>query len=878
MTDVDLQVAVMVGDRRAVKKFINENGDLDEKDDDGATALFHAAFWTHVEIAKDLISGGANLYAKRNDGFTALHVAAKNNQPRITKVLVDAMDELDLQEEFGDTALHCAYRSKATECIEILLAGGASSEVLNHMGETPRQCEGTGVDRQPDGENFDDDDDDDGPRGSGAVSEAPSAGDESTVVDDPGVQDRDAGFSSGKSPNRPHDERSAAASSSPRTSRNRSGAHAGDTGRAKENVDSASTRAHFRVAYRPTIRGGGKWHPMTAYLFEPSAHSAVHNAHQARIDGDQRHPFVDSDNGHAVEDCDKTIPPGTQVVVRPRFPRTCCVSPANSTVVWMKDVHAIPFEVRPPTSTSSGTISGCVDFYIGAVLIGQAYVEMSVVKPNDSSGAADKPDVLGPVAKAFDTMYVCFAAADKPLLVPSFEWFNRLGVFNIVWRPEDGNEKDTKRLIRESSIFQICWSMSAKESDRVRQEVKYASSLAKAGSLAVRGIYWDSTMDVTSIQTAHGLMFPVRLHNSFLLEEACAFLLERAADTASPTWGTATGAQAGEGQSARVEDDGDHNDVAVAVPNVEKLNTAAVQHTRGHVSRLRDMVGGANEVDCPRLAWIYPDDSGKPRSVDITTDEWLKKPIRLVFLCPISMKPGWCGQDGRGYKMSLPRGWGSKIGMALKIGVVVVAAASDAGEVAGLPLPPATAVSSWGEDGEGGKSLTQMQGDLVNAAFDGIAGVVLDKSNDLIDSTFMDAETETSAPPATAQLCKEVKQSYKNLSSLLHQKHDKGLKNTGLEKVTYAGSRRTSPTTEWVHPSVAELFRSQGPSVFGAGALATADADAAREAVRRHKEQKKRSSDGGNRPGSEDVMSTLRLLEKQVLAMAGGGARGSGGA
>lgn len=95
--------------------------------------------------------------------------------------------------------------------------------------------------------------------------------------------------------------------------------------------------------------------------------------------------------------------------------------------------------------------------------------------------------------------------------------------------------------------------------------------------------------------------------------------------------------------------------------------------------------------------------------------------------------------------------------------------------------------------------------------------------------------------------------------------------------MTYAGSGGTSPTTEWVHPSVARLFRSQGPSVFGTGALATADADAAREAVRRHKEQK-RSRDGGNRPGSEDVMSTLRLLEKQVLAMAGGGARGSGGA
>lgn len=65
----------------------------------------------------------------------------------------------------------------------------------------------------------------------------------------------------------------------------------------------------------------------------------------------------------------------------------------------MKDAHAVPFEVRPPASTSSGTVTGCVDFYVGAVLIGQANVEMTVVKPNDSSDAAEKSDVLGPVAK-----------------------------------------------------------------------------------------------------------------------------------------------------------------------------------------------------------------------------------------------------------------------------------------------------------------------------------------------------------------------------------------------------------------------------------------------------------------------------------------------
>lgn len=98
--------------------------------------------------------------------------------------------------------------------------------------------------------------------------------------------------------------------------------------------------------------------------------------------------------------------------------------------------------------------------------------------------------------------------------------------------------------------------------------------------------------------------------------------------------------------------------------------------------------------------------------------------------------------DGKGYKMSFPRGWGSKIGLALKIGVVVTAAASDVGEVADLPVPSTAAIASWAEDNGRGLSLAERQGDMVNAAFDGLAGAVTDKSNDLIDSAFMDAEME----------------------------------------------------------------------------------------------------------------------------------------
>lgn len=76
-----------------------------------------------------------------------------------------------------------------------------------------------------------------------------------------------------------------------------------------------------------------------------------------------------------------------------------CVSPVNATVEWTKEAHAVPFELRPPASINSGSASGCVDFYVGPVLIGQAYVEMAVAKPNDRGNATDKSSVLGPVTK-----------------------------------------------------------------------------------------------------------------------------------------------------------------------------------------------------------------------------------------------------------------------------------------------------------------------------------------------------------------------------------------------------------------------------------------------------------------------------------------------
>lgn len=78
------------------------------------------------------------------------------------------------------------------------------------------------------------------------------------------------------------------------------------------------------------------------------------------------------------------------------LPQTCCVNPVQATVKWLKDVHTVSFEVRPPPSAASGIIMGSIDFYVGAMQLGQSHVEMTVVTSSDSAEAAD---VLGPVTK-----------------------------------------------------------------------------------------------------------------------------------------------------------------------------------------------------------------------------------------------------------------------------------------------------------------------------------------------------------------------------------------------------------------------------------------------------------------------------------------------
>ncbi|XP_070556888.1 LOW QUALITY PROTEIN: E3 ubiquitin-protein ligase MIB1-like [Ptychodera flava] len=84
---------------------------VDEKKDDGYTALHLAALNNHVEVAELLVhQGHANMDLQNVNQQTPLHLAVERQHTQIVRLLVRETCKLDIPDKDGDTPLHEALR------------------------------------------------------------------------------------------------------------------------------------------------------------------------------------------------------------------------------------------------------------------------------------------------------------------------------------------------------------------------------------------------------------------------------------------------------------------------------------------------------------------------------------------------------------------------------------------------------------------------------------------------------------------------------------------------------------------------------------------------------------------------------------------------
>ncbi|XP_069687495.1 E3 ubiquitin-protein ligase MIB1-like [Periplaneta americana] len=141
---------------------------VDEKKDDGYTALHLAALNNHVEVAELLVhQGQANMDLQNVNLQTALHLAVERQHTQIVRLLVREGSNLNIPDKDGDTPLHEALRhhtlsqlrqlqdvqdvgkllmglgsqgadKKSSASIACFLAGnGADLGIKNKKGQTP---------------------------------------------------------------------------------------------------------------------------------------------------------------------------------------------------------------------------------------------------------------------------------------------------------------------------------------------------------------------------------------------------------------------------------------------------------------------------------------------------------------------------------------------------------------------------------------------------------------------------------------------------------------------------------------------------------------------------------------------------------------------
>ncbi|KAK7580386.1 hypothetical protein V9T40_001015 [Parthenolecanium corni] len=108
---------------------------VDEKKDDGYTALHLAALNNHVEVAELLIrQGKANMDVQNLNLQTALHLAVERQHPQIVRLLIREGANLNIPDKDGDTPLHEALRNHTLSQLKQLKDANDVGKLLMGLG------------------------------------------------------------------------------------------------------------------------------------------------------------------------------------------------------------------------------------------------------------------------------------------------------------------------------------------------------------------------------------------------------------------------------------------------------------------------------------------------------------------------------------------------------------------------------------------------------------------------------------------------------------------------------------------------------------------------------------------------------------------------
>lgn len=140
----NIYFSALVGDLEALKKYVNEGGDVNARRSEGqaqyyslADTLLHVATWRDsVEAVEFLLEQGADIEARDGQEATPLHDTAWR-RPKTTQLLIQKGADVQVKDCVRNTPLHNAVAAESEEIIQLLLDSDANINALAYGGNTP---------------------------------------------------------------------------------------------------------------------------------------------------------------------------------------------------------------------------------------------------------------------------------------------------------------------------------------------------------------------------------------------------------------------------------------------------------------------------------------------------------------------------------------------------------------------------------------------------------------------------------------------------------------------------------------------------------------------------------------------------------------------